>query len=451
MEAYEINFDGLVGLTHNYSGLSLGNIASMENISRVSNPKAAAKQGLRKMKFLHDLGIKQGVLLPHERPDVFTLRNLGSSGTDEEVIRQASQQSPELFSACCSASSMWTANAATISPSSDTKDGRVHITPANLVNKFHRSIEAVTTSRILKGIFTSKKHFKHHDPLPTCEAIGDEGAANHTRFCDEYGNEGVEYFVYGRRAFNHKGRLSNRFPARQTFEASAAVARLHMLSTQKVVFAQQNPETIDAGVFHNDVIAVGNQNVLFYHEKAFVNTKQILDEIKMKYGKKQFYFIEVKNHQVSLTETIKSYLFNSQLVTTQKGQMMIIVPDECEKTKTTWHYLQDLIQQETPVKKIASFDLRQSMQNGGGPACLRLRVVLTEKELMGINQKVLLDDLLFKRLNEWVDKHYRDHMTMKDLGDPDLLKENRTALDELTQFMQLGSVYPFQLERTGLR
>jgi succinylarginine dihydrolase len=446
MKAYEVNFDGLVGPTHNYSGLSYGNVASMASVHQASNPKKAARQGLRKMKTLYDLGVKQGVLLPQERPDVQTLRKLGFGGSDAEVIRRASREVPEIFAACCSASSMWAANTATVSPSADAADGKVHFTPANLAGNFHRAIETAMTGRILQAIFADTQYFQHHAPLPRSDYFGDEGAANHTRLCSEYDEAGVELFVYGRHAVDRSQRLPQRFPARQTLEASQSIVRLHHLPAEHVVFAQQNPDVIDSGAFHNDVIAIGNQNVMFYHERAFLNTGQVRVEIERKFGEKPLYFIEVGDSQVSVADAVGSYLFNSQLITLSNEEMMMIIPRECEETEPVWQYLQGLIQQDAPIKHVKSFDLRQSMRNGGGPACLRLRVVLNEQELAAINSSVLINDGLYEQLNLWVDKHYRDRMEVEDLNDPKLLGESRTALDELTQIMGLGSVYPFQLD-----
>src|SRR3954454_7944681 len=164
--AVEVNFDGLVGPTHNYAGLSQGNLASQRSKHRVSNPRAAALEGLAKMKLLASLGVRQAVLPPHERPDVGALRLLGFGGSDADVLWKARQQDPALLAGCCSASAMWAANAATVSPSADTTDGRVHFTPANLVSQVHRSLEAPTTSTILRAIFPDPDHFAHHPPLP---------------------------------------------------------------------------------------------------------------------------------------------------------------------------------------------------------------------------------------------------------------------------------------------
>jgi succinylarginine dihydrolase len=91
------------------------------------------------------------------------------------------------------------------------------------------------------------------------------------------------------------------------------------------------------------------------------------------------------------------------------------------------------------------FDLKQSMQNGGGPACLRLRVALNQTELAAVNPAVVMTNELYATLNTWVDKYYRDRLVDADLADPQLLNECRMALDQLTQILKLGSVYPFQL------
>ncbi|WP_060508378.1 N-succinylarginine dihydrolase [Pseudomonas sp. NBRC 111124] len=446
MKSYEVNFDGLVGPTHNYGGLSYGNVASQSNSQQGSNPREAARQGLAKMKALADMGFKQGVLAPQERPDVAALRRLGFSGSDAEVIQRAAKEAMPLLVASCSASSMWVANAATVSPSADTADGRVHFTAANLNCKYHRSIEHPTTSRVLAAMFNNEKHFAHHEALPAVAQFGDEGAANHTRFCREYGEAGVEFFVYGRSAFDSRYPAPQKYPARQTLEASQAVARLHGLSDDGVVYAQQNPAVIDQGVFHNDVISVGNGEVLFYHEDAFLETDAVLGQLQAKLASKggNFQAIRVPRAAVAVEDAVRSYLFNSQLLSRDDGSMLLVVPEECRNNERVWAYLGQLTAQGGAVKEVKVFDLKQSMQNGGGPACLRLRVALKESELAAVNQGVIMTAPLYDTLVQWVDKHYRDRLGEADLADPQLLLECRTALDELTQILKLGSVYPFQ-------
>lgn len=448
MKSFEVNFDGLVGPTHNYGGLSYGNVASQSNSQQASNPREAARQGLAKMKALMEMGFTQGVLAPQERPDVAALRQLGFVGTDAQVIARAAKEAMPLLVASCSASSMWVANAATVSPSADTADGRVHFTAANLNCKYHRSIEHPTTSRVLSAMFADQRHFAHHAALPAVSQFGDEGAANHTRFCHSYGEPGVEFFVFGRSAFDTRYPAPQKYPARQTLEASQAVARLHGLSEEGVVYAQQNPAVIDQGVFHNDVIAVGNGEVLFYHEDAFLGTDAMLAELQAKLAKRggNFKSICVPRAQVSVEDAVRSYLFNSQLLSRADGSMLLIVPEECRNNERVWAYLSALTSQGGPVTEVKVFDLKQSMQNGGGPACLRLRVALNETELAAVNPGVIMTAPLYDTLTQWVDKHYRDRLSESDLADPQLLVECRTALDELTQILKLGSVYPFQLE-----
>ncbi|CAB3651148.1 N-succinylarginine dihydrolase [Trinickia soli] len=445
MQAREANFDGLVGPTHNYAGLSFGNVASQTNEKSVANPLAAAKQGLRKMKRLADLGFLQGVLPPQERPSLRLLRELGFSGSDTAVIERAAKDAPELLAAASSASAMWTANAATVSPSADTRDGRVHFTPANLTSKLHRAIEHEATRRTLQAIFADPAHFTVHEALPGTPALGDEGAANHTRFCSQYGERGVEFFVYGRSEYR-RGPEPVRYPARQTFEASRAVAQRHGLSEDGTVYAQQSPEVIDAGVFHNDVIAVGNRQTLFCHQRAFVDQSAVYDQLGAQLSKAgaQLNVIEVPDARVSVADAVTSYLFNSQLLTRPDGRDVLVVPQECRENPRVAAYLDDLVVNAGPIDEVLVFELRESMKNGGGPACLRLRVVLNEAERQAVAPGVWIDDALFGRLDAWIGKHYRDRLAPSDLADPKLLDESRTALDELTQILGLGSLYDFQ-------
>lgn len=446
--AYEVNFDGIVGPTHNYSGLSFGNTASESSQYSQSNPREAALQGLEKMKFLADKGFLQGVLPPQERPFLPALRKIGFTGTDHQVLTFAHHYSPTLFLAVCSSACMWTANAATVSPSADSMNGSLHFTTANLSNKFHRSIEAEFTASILKRIFKNTNYFTHHDPLPGGTFFSDEGAANHLRFCKTHAETGIQMFIYGRAAFQNNLQTPKRYPARQTKEASEAIARLHKLPPERVLFVQQNPEAIDAGAFHNDVVSVGNENVFFFHEKAFVNqraVKKMLQKQIPALCHTPAILLEVKEKDVSLQEAISSYLFNSQLLSLPNGNMILAAPLECQENPKISAYIKNLIAStDNPIQQVYFFNLRQSMQNGGGPACLRLKVVLTQEELQATHQTVFLNDDLYHKLKNWIQKHYRDRLDIKDLADPNLLDEGFRALDALTEILKLPSLYTFQ-------
>jgi len=438
----DTNFDGLPGPTHNYSGLAHGNLAAERNALQVANPREAALQGLAKMRALAARGYAQGVLPPQERPHVDALRTLGFDGSDHEVILHAGHDAPELLAACCSAAPMWAANAATVSASADCADGRVHFTPANLATYFHRSIEAPTTTRVLRAIFADDAQFRVHDPLPAAPQFGDEGAANHTRFAANVGTAGVEWFVYGRRGFG-SGVAPSRFPARQTREASEAIARRHLLDASRTLFTQQRPDAIDAGVFHNDVIAVGEGTFLFCHERAFVDQPAALDELAEAVGP-DFEALVVRDDELPLADAVATYLFNSQLLPRDDGRYLLVAPAECRAHPATAQLLDRLVAGGSPIAEVLTFDLRQSMRNGGGPACLRLRVPLTTTERAAISGNVILDGALDAGLDVWIRRHYRDSVAPADLRDPALLDETRRALDELTQLLRLPPVYRFQ-------
>ncbi|AWB64958.1 succinylarginine dihydrolase [Saccharobesus litoralis] len=390
MKYYEVNFDGLVGPTHNYAGLAYGNLASQVNANSKANPKRAALQGLDKMQTMLDLGLKQGYIPPLERPDIRTLEKLGFFGTETQIIQQASKHAPQILAACFSASNMWVANAATISSSLDTQDHKIHITPANLLSQFHRSIETQGTAQQLKEIFPENQCFVHHAPLPAHDLFADEGAANHMRMAPSHSHAGINIFVYGRSSSTSI--KPQKYPARHTLEACQAIARCHLLNEDRTVFIQQNPTAIDAGAFHNDVVAVNNENVIFYHEHAFLNTLDAEQEIKEKWQcltNKELYLIKVTNSEIDLTTAIKTYIFNSQIVTIDDDSMVLIAPIECQENTQVKNYIEKLISQKNPINRVIYQDLRQSMKNGGGPACLRLRVVLNSEEIEKVNKDYL--------------------------------------------------------------
>lgn len=442
-KAFEVNFDGLVGPTHNFAGLSFGNVASHAHGGKSSSPREAALQGLEKMKAVRRMGLPQAVLPPQERPHLPTLRKLGFNGDDATVLASAAKKAPNLLAAACSASCMWVANAATVSPFADTEDGKTHFTPANLISMFHRSIEPPITSSILSAIFQGDDFF-HHSPLPATPSYSDEGAANHTRLCADYGDQGVELFVYGASVAKPQDG-PKRFPARQTLESVQALARSHSLEESRVVFAQQNPAAIDAGVFHNDVISVGNRQLFFFHEQAFLNSGQVKKDLSLAMSETSMEFIEVPASSVSLQDAVQSYLFNSQLLTLPGNTgTTIVVPTECESNKSVKRYLDELEAASNGVDSVVYYDLRQSMSNGGGPACLRLRVVLSEAQIKSLGANVILDDALESDLEDWINTYYREQLLPADLADPQLLTETRSALDQLTKILKLGSIYEFQ-------
>jgi succinylarginine dihydrolase len=444
MSAEEINFDGLVGPTHNYAGLSEGNLASERNRDTIARPRDAALQGLAKMRRLRALGLRQGVLPPHERPNIAWLRSLGFTGSDGAVWESAWRTEPTIGRAALAASAMWAANAATISPSADCADGRLHASVANLQTMLHRALEAEQSERTLRALLKDEESFAVHPALTSHSTLSDEGAANHMRLCANQGAPGVEIFVYGRAASEAR----TGFPARQTLEACRALARRHELAPERTVFARQSSAAIDAGAFHNDVVAVAHEHVLFHHEHAFEDKAALYAEIREKaHGLFEPVFIEVPAAQVALEDAVSSYLFNSQLVRLPGDQgLTLIAPSEVrENNKTAGSIAEKTARAGAVIGRVEYVEVRESMRNGGGPACLRLRIAMTDAEKHAAAAGFFLDDALAEKLQGWIVKHYREELAPADLGDPALVDEVQTALDALTRILPLGGAfYPFQ-------
>lgn len=410
----ELQLDGLVGPSHNYAGLSFGNIAATRNAGGTSAPRRAALQGLEKMRLVLSLGLPQGLLLPHLRPNSRWLRSLGFEGSDEAVLADCARADPGLLAAAMSASAMWTANAATVSPAADTADGLTHLTVANLVSMPHRSQEWPETLAQLRLAFADDRHFAVHWPI--VPGFGDEGAANHMRFAPSHEAEGVEAFVYG---INRGGA----FPARQHPRASQGVARSH--GVKNALFLAQADRAIQAGAFHNDVVAVANGSVLFAHEAAFEDRGAALAELEARVP--GFVLVEAPEAEVPLGDAISSYLFNAALVTVDDG-MALILPQEARETQSVWRWLQRVQQDDAnPINHLHVRDLRESMRNGGGPACLRLRVPLSDAALAAVDPRFLLDEAKIDRLERLVEAHWPEAIAPSDLANPALWAHCRAA------------------------
>ena len=411
----EINFDGIVGPSHNYAGLSLGNIASASHKGSASYPRAAALQGVAKMRANMERGLAQGFLLPLPRPNFALLDDLAVDGTSDRA----------LLAAAWSASSMWTANAATVSPAPDTADGRCHLTPANLVTMLHRGQEWRDTQAQLKLAFGDTRHFAVHDAVPP--SFGDEGAANHMRLCESHGQPGVEVFVYGR--------SGGRFPARQHEQASRAVARKHGLDPARCVFIEQNPAAIEAGAFHNDVVAVANQTVLFTHEQAFADRKDAYEAMHAAFP--ALHVVEVPASAVSLEEAIRTYLFNAQLVSLPNGEMALVVPSECQESASVWAWCERMLASNGPIRQVIPVDVRQSMANGGGPACLRLRVVADPAT---VDARFLLDEAKAQRIESVIAQAWPERIEPEEIGSEKLAKTVIEAREALLAVLSLDEL-----------
>jgi succinylarginine dihydrolase len=411
----EINFDGIVGPSHNYAGLSLGNLASARNAGAMSHPRAAALEGIAKMRANLALGLHQAVLLPHPRPNRDWLATLGTD---------AATADPVLHANAMSASAMWAANAATVSPAPDTADGRCHLSVANLVTMPHRSHEWPETLRQLRIAFADSRHFAVHLPVPP--PFGDEGAANHMRLASSHGAAGIEVFVHGRRG--------GAFPARQHVEAGQAVARRHGLDPARTLFVEQSEAAIAAGAFHNDVVAVANGHVLLAHELAFADgeafhadLRRLLPEVEI---------IEVTQAEVSLDEAVRSYLFNGQLATLPDGGHALIVPREAQQSPRVAAWLERIAAGNGPIRRIETVDVRESMANGGGPACLRLRVVADPAR---VNPRFIVDEAKLDRIAGIIARHWPESIEAGDLSRPALWAQIDAAREALFKELDVPS------------
>ena len=410
----EINFDGIIGPSHNYAGLSLGNLASKSHAGDVSQPRAAALQGLDKMRSNLQLGLIQGIFVPQPRPARDWLAELGTNIENAEHGIAANAMS---------ASAMWAANAATVSPSPDTADGKCHLTVANLKTMPHRSHEWVATLAQLELAFANGS-FAVHGPVP---AFGDEGAANHMRLAPAHGDAGLEVFVYGV--------AGGPFPARQHVEASKAIARLHRLDPGRTIFAAQSEEAIAAGAFHNDVVAVANGPVLFAHEKAFADRDTLVDELTTKVT--GFELVEVPDSEVPLSDAVRSYLFNAQLVTPPDGAMTLVAPIECRDTPSVAGWIERHLASNGAIRKVEFVDVRQSMANGGGPACLRLRVACDPD---AVDPRFLVDEAKLDRLAAVISECWPDEISSPDIQEPSLIRDVEAARLSLLETLDLSGL-----------
>lgn len=440
----ELQCDGIVGPTHHYAGLSHGNIASEANAQSISYPRQAALQGLEKMRQVAALGVPQLVLPPHPRPHMGLLRALGFAGSMQQILAAAFRDDPKILQAAWSASGMWAANMATVSPAPDTREGKLHLSPANLASTLHRQQEAAFSRHVLQRIFGAVATI--HAPLPACVALTDEGAANHLRLCREHGQEGVEVFVYGKEGSEDlpSGAASQKFPARQMRRASEAVARLH--GVKQAVFVQQHPDAIAAGVFHNDVIAMSNERLLIYHEKAFLEEAAFLQEVERRLPDLQP--VRITQEELPLQAAIESYFFNSQLLSLPGGGMAVIAPMEATHVPQAKAMFERLLHDaRLPIRDLHYLEVRESMKNGGGPACLRLRVVLKEEELALLPAGVMYSPALHEKLAAWITRHYPAQLTVDSLRDAALAEACLQGLRELEDILALPGLYsPSEIE-----
>ena len=434
----EANVDALVGPTHHFGGLGVGNVASHEHANRESYPKKAALQGLEKAALVASLGVPQFIWLPPVRPQMQGVDNLLGASTSEKVLL-AKERHPAALSAACSSAFMWAANSCTITPSADSLDGKIHATPANLISSWHRFAEADERSKDLEFLFRGVGVFQGHEPLLPIVPLRDEGAANHMRLSGASGELGINVFVHGE---EDGGNATPTFFPRHTRGASEAIASRHRLNLADTFFLQQHPDAISAGAFHNDVIATSHAGLLIHHEQAFWEAGEQLGELEKQFSKKTGVALvrrEVSARELPLEDAIRSYFFNSQILTrpSEKNCMVLVCPRQCQEIRTAQKLVDNLIADgEIPIAEVHFVDLNESMANGGGPACLRLRVEVTEDQLARMSGCLRLESKLIDQLRSFIDRRYPDSLRPDSLYDVDFLEDvENVARDMRRQFL----------------
>ncbi len=438
----EINIDALVGPSHHFGGLGVGNLASQQHAHGISHPREAALEGLRKAALVASLGVPQFLFLPPPRPQLASLRELGFTVDSADQLTAALHTAPQAFSAAFSSAFMWAANSATVSAACDTADGRLHFTPANLISSWHRALEAVERRVDLQELFDplSSLRFREpstastgsllncviHAPLSAIVPLRDEGAANHMRLSDVSGQIGFNLFVYGQDTGASK--TQTRFLPRQTLAACEAIARRHQLAPERTYYLQQHPQAISAGVFHNDVIATSHEHLLLHHELAFIDAEAELARLEKSFlgltgGKLQR--IQIPIEDLSLEDAVQSYFFNSQIVTPGRPkklsppQMVLICPHKCQKIAAAQRLIDRLVASpDNPLEDVHWVSLEQSMANGGGPACLRLRVPMKTEDVEQLPNALRLDTRLEERMAAAIERYYPESLNLQDFCDP---------------------------------
>ncbi len=442
---HEVQADGLIGCSHNYAGLSFGNIASINNEGGVSKPRQAALQGLEKMRFVHELGVPQLILPPPLRPNMQLLERMNVSIEEGQSDGFANG----VVKAAWSAATMWAANAATISPSTNTKDGDLHVTIANLASSLHRSQEATERYALFQHMFSNISGVKLHQSLPNCTALTDEGAANHMLLQPRFNGEnnshqaGIEIFVYGKDDDVSKNnnvstaqlsdKYPTKYPVRQTLKASMAVANMHQLSHENYIMVQQHPRAINAGVFHNDVIAMSAQNIMIYHELSFANEDVFLTELQAN-AAFPLQLIRLTNHELPLQDAIKSYFYNSQLLSLPNGEISIIAPIEAQENPFANAAFAKIKADATNhITNVHYLDVRESMKNGGGPACLRLRLVMSEAQIAAIPAQYHFNERNYDMLCQFINDNYPEEITPNMLFNNDFAANIRNISAKLLE------------------
>ena len=442
MNLIDVQIDRLVGPTHHFGGLGVGNLASAQHAGDVSTPKAAALEGLDKMQRVASLGVPQCVLPPQERPCRDWLREFGFEGSVRQVLQSAYREAPEVLSAAMSCSAMWTANAGTVIPAVDSQAEMTAVTVANLNASLHRSIEPSQTTEDLRAILPAS--IRVMSAIPGGAAMRDEGAANHMRLAFGDG-PAIHVLVYG-----DESPLPKKHWPRQTLAACRAIARRHQLRDENTFFIKQHPDAIDAGAFHNDVVAMSHEHLWIHHERAYLDAGEIeriekrAHERVSKQGGQKLLRIEIPESVLSLDDAVGTYLLNSQVLSVPSVDQsfeqeahqgfVMLCPRQVQQHPAALALVHRWCD-EGIFSEVQFVDLHQSMAGGGGPACLRLRVPMTADQVESLPASSRLTEPKADQLRGVIEDHYPDRLTLSDLTDPDVVEQATQAVEALRRVL----------------
>ena len=180
----------------------------------------------------------------------------------------------------------------------------------------------------------------------------------------------MDLFVWGREAWET---WTGAYPARQTLEASQAIARRH--GAHRPVFARQAKAAIAGGVFHNDVVCVGAKTCLLFHERAFEDKAAMMDGVRRAAeGLFEPEFIEVSAADLPLPKTrVKSYLFNSPTpgAAQLEARLTLLSPTETRNNPRARLAAEAIarLQRRDPAVSITSTCARACATAAAPPAC----------------------------------------------------------------------------------
>jgi succinylarginine dihydrolase len=271
------------------------------------------------------------------------------------------------------------------------------------------------------------------DALPSSQPLRDEGAANHMRLCGSGNNRNRAVHVFVHEPASESDSLSPlRYVSRQSVVASHHVSRKLTLAEEKCVFIEQSQRAINAGVFHNDVIATSHGNLLLCHELAFTNTPQSIERMSEKYRQvvgEELICEIVTESMLPIEESVRSYLFNSQILSKSDGSFHLLCPSECGESERVRTVIEGWLASESnPISSVETIGVQESMSNGGGPACLRLRLDVDEEQVSQLEPRWRFTPERHSEIARWIDNYYPARLCIDDLARWDFAEHAMAAV-----------------------